>query len=985
MKYSFFDGYIKFIHRARYFTLIFWLISLGFGLYFGFRIFNQTNNQLDAPSHTQAYDAKQLMKYYFPSSAGFGYNVAYFHTNNYSSILDITCLQNASVSFQDAIDELEERLGEQILHIPLKGYYLTSNEIIKSQFLSENKNGTFIILSLEHRDHELNEDYKKISDIFGKVMKEQCSEEELKSMDYGLIGMSQISKDTKENIISDLMIMDVICIPLAFVVLMIMLKSVRLIIITAFVTITAIALSFLIALPISQYLMQVPTFAPSIMMSICLALSIDYSLFLLSRFRDELIKGTSIARSIHLMTRYSGRIICLSGGILTLAFISNTLLKNGMLLALGICSAISTLVNLIVNITAVPAFLFAFPSFFSDFGWLGFGSCFSKISCCNSKFFQSIGFHELRKKSRKSFSESINYKDSQYNNDNTETSRLLNNQNSYDKEQIDFNNYQYDADSNITGSNQSQNYDTNSNKNINNSSLETAYEKGLLKQQYKSNWFRMINFLATKKHAIIVIVVILLAVVPFAVMFLGYMRQSLDNTQIFIHGSNTLKLFKLITTDFSAGMFQPYNLIINASATGGVMNDDFFDYAGLYIQTLLTNHPDIFNKDRIMSIVYAQGGQIIYEAVQLALDNECDEDMQDFCDALVQLNEQFVPRDLHKRNDAVLINLVLQLDPMGEESFNNLPYIYNTTRYFLEQHPAPGIDIINNNIQEVDEYQYNSLINMGNNEIDTISGILNKKWGPYKPLRSDQGIEIGIDCASVSMSDSVVKIYAILPTAMIISFSIVFILVGFIYRSVVVPFRTVFSLGATLLTVYGILVVVIQNHLLGWLLPYLKDADSLYFFVPVFGYSLVLGLALDYDIFLFYRIAEYRDLGYTDHAAIVKATSQSGRIITAAGLIMAIAFLGLLFSHMVVLIEFGLLLVVTVLLDTFIIRVFFVPAICLLLGKLNWFPCKRCEATKDVNDMSDQIVELKSLEEENEWLTQYMGFKQSNPLKREAE
>ncbi|KAA6311288.1 MAG: hypothetical protein EZS28_056156, partial [Streblomastix strix] len=116
---------------------------------------------------------------------------------------------------------------------------------------------------------------------------------------------------------------------------------------------------------------------------------------------------------------------------------------------------------------------------------------------------------------------------------------------------------------------------------------------------------------------------------------------------------------------------------------------------------------------------------------------------------------------------------------------------------------------------------------------------------------------------------------------------------------VVVPFRTVFSLAATLFTVYRIVTVVIQKHILGWLISYLKDADSLYFFVPVFGYSLVLGLALDYDIFLFYRIAEYRDLGYTDHAAIVKATSQSGRIITAAGLIMAIAFLGLLFSHMV--------------------------------------------------------------------------------------
>ncbi|KAA6389929.1 MAG: putative mmpl domain protein, partial [Streblomastix strix] len=659
-----------------------------------------------------------------------------------------------------------------------------------------------------------------------------------------------------------------------------------------------------------------------------------------------------------------------------------TLLKNSMLFSLGICSAISTLVNLIVNITAVPAFLFAFPRFFSDFGWLGFGSCFSKVSCCNSRPFQTIGLHGLEKKNRKQFSRNLDYQDSQFTGDNNETAKLLNNQNSYSQESNDYNTFHYDENSNTVRRNEPTNSDPNSYLNDNTKNIEIAYEQGLLDIQNRSYWFRMINFFATKKHAVIVIVVIILAVIPFAVMYLGYMHQSLDNTQIFIHGSNTLKLYRLITQDFSAGMVEPYNIIINASSTGGVMNDDFFDYAGEYIRTLLAEFPEMFNKDRIMSIVYASGGQIIYGAVQMAQDDECDEDMKDFCDALLQLYEQYVPSDLLKRNDAILINLILQMDPMSEKAFNTLPKIYNTTRNFLEQHPAPGINIINNN---QDKLQYNSLINMENNEIESNSEQQSNKLGSYKPLHSDQGIEIGIDCPSISMSDSVIKIYAVLPIAMVISFSIVFILVGFIYRSVVVPFRTVFSLAATLFTVYGIITVVIQKHLLGWLISYLKDADSLYFFVPVFGYSLVLGLALDYDIFLFYRIAEYRDLGYTDRAAIVKATSQSGRIITAAGLIMAIAFLGLLFSHMVVLIEFGLLLVVTVLLDTFIIRVFFVPALCLLIGRFNWFPGKRCKATKDIDDMSDQIVELKSLEEEHEWLTEYMKIKQQNFLACEAE
>jgi uncharacterized membrane protein YdfJ with MMPL/SSD domain len=79
-------------------------------------------------------------------------------------------------------------------------------------------------------------------------------------------------------------------------------------------------------------------------------------------------------------------------------------------------------------------------------------------------------------------------------------------------------------------------------------------------------------------------------------------------------------------------------------------------------------------------------------------------------------------------------------------------------------------------------------------------------------------------------------------------------------------------------------------------------------------------LGLDYDVFLFSRVAEYRKMGYTDRAAILKGVYKTGGIITAAGIIMAIAFTGPTMSNQLVLNEFGFMLCVAVLVDTFVVR-----------------------------------------------------------------
>lgn len=106
------------------------------------------------------------------------------------------------------------------------------------------------------------------------------------------------------------------------------------------------------------------------------------------------------------------------------------------------------------------------------------------------------------------------------------------------------------------------------------------------------------------------------------------------------------------------------------------------------------------------------------------------------------------------------------------------------------------------------------------------------------------------------------------------------------------------------------------------------------------AFSILIGLGLDYDLFLSLRIREFRREGFTTTAAIRKGVYHTGSIITGAGVIMGIAFFGLMLSSTMCLLEFGFMLCFAVILDTFIIRTVFMPAIMHLLGEVNWWPSK---------------------------------------------
>jgi RND superfamily putative drug exporter len=107
--------------------------------------------------------------------------------------------------------------------------------------------------------------------------------------------------------------------------------------------------------------------------------------------------------------------------------------------------------------------------------------------------------------------------------------------------------------------------------------------------------------------------------------------------------------------------------------------------------------------------------------------------------------------------------------------------------------------------------------------------------------------------------------------------------------------------------------------------------------LPLLLFVILMGLGMDYDIFLMTRVKEEVMSGKSDEEAIAHAVEYTGSIITICGVIMAGAFGTMMLSSMGLLQEFGFGLCFAILIDATIVRIYLVPAIMVLLKKWNWW------------------------------------------------
>ncbi|MCF6376440.1 MMPL family transporter [Nocardioides KLBMP 9356] len=162
------------------------------------------------------------------------------------------------------------------------------------------------------------------------------------------------------------------------------------------------------------------------------------------------------------------------------------------------------------------------------------------------------------------------------------------------------------------------------------------------------------------------------------------------------------------------------------------------------------------------------------------------------------------------------------------------------------------------------------------------------------------------------------------------------LLLGVMFRSVLVPLKAAAMNLLSISAAYGVLVAVFQwgwgSDLLG-----VDRSMPLSSWMPILMFAILFGLSMDYEVFLLSRIREdYLRTG-DPRGSVVRGLSATGRVITSAAAIMMVVFLGFASEGDVVVKQLGLGMAVAILLDATLVRMVLVPATMSLLGHWNWW------------------------------------------------
>jgi uncharacterized membrane protein YdfJ with MMPL/SSD domain len=155
-------------------------------------------------------------------------------------------------------------------------------------------------------------------------------------------------------------------------------------------------------------------------------------------------------------------------------------------------------------------------------------------------------------------------------------------------------------------------------------------------------------------------------------------------------------------------------------------------------------------------------------------------------------------------------------------------------------------------------------------------------------------------------------------------------------RSVVLPLIALVMNTLTVSVAFGVLVFVFQDGRLERALGYTSQG-ALDTSMPILLFAVAFGLSTDYGVFLLQRIGEARRHSETEDGAIAEGIVSSGRVITAAAVLFAVAMGAFAFSELIYVKEVAIGAAVAVLVDATIVRGFLFPAILGLLGERAWW------------------------------------------------
>jgi RND superfamily putative drug exporter len=207
-------------------------------------------------------------------------------------------------------------------------------------------------------------------------------------------------------------------------------------------------------------------------------------------------------------------------------------------------------------------------------------------------------------------------------------------------------------------------------------------------------------------------------------------------------------------------------------------------------------------------------------------------------------------------------------------------------------------------------------------------------------VREETGIQAFVTGTTAVNIDTADRLSAALPKYVLVVVGLALLLLTVVFRSVLVPIKAAAGFLLSIAAAMGIVVWIFQDgHLSGMF--GVSQPGPIVSFLPILLIGILFGLAMDYEVFLVSRMREAFVRSGRARESIVQGFGHSGRVVTAAAIIMTVVFGAFVLEDDPVIKSIGLSLAVGVLADAFVVRLTLVPAVMALLGRRAWWLPRR--------------------------------------------
>ena len=745
-----------------------------------------------------------------------------------------------------------------------------------------------------------------------------------------ITGDIAIGVETHSIVKDSLPLMEKVILPAAFLVLVYFLKSLRLLLVPLLSVTLSIVLSFYAATVVAKF-MSLPHEAPQLTISICVALSIDFSLFLLVRFVEGLRNNLSLWDAVLEMLRHSGRTVLVSSCLMAVAFCCSIGIPVEMFQASGLVMGTASLITVLSALTMTPALLLVLGRFLVYPLPFGVGALTAWLESRPPSRYEQLAHGSVSVCGGTEAEEGVELvrmhdSDSDAcgegggdvatcqgegaaaaaaSGDSGGEGEGAGEQEEEDEGAQVAAPEAGSAHSEGEGEEKEEGADEEA-ADLGGVDPAVTYnvvdERNEAERMKKKTWFKVGLWVAKMGRSFKTTLAMLLLMSVPLVVAAGFVRVTVSRKQMAPRGIPSIDaLNRLEEYGFQTGRLQPASVMIEITDVAAFGTDTLRSRAGF----------DAYHR------VHKE---------------------------ILDSFKPFERPGLHAKNDSVLSPAVWEnkvITYEEAEAFRACVYCkYERAQVYMLPLNTNRHDAMLNFIfvpfashRSVGVHWYRFF----RKRIDDI----NAEGLPYTLyFEAEQGFDSDVATVLAEYTPKVVVAMAL--------FSMVF--VGLVFRSFFLPWRLGIVLAYSVVCTLGIAVLTYQTSMLWWLFPYLREQENegLAYTVPTIVLPVCIALGLDYDIFLITRVYEMRGRGYSDIESVILGVAHTGATISGAGVIMSIAFGGLLLASTTHINQLGLLLMVSVLLDTFYIRTVLVPFLMVRAGPRNWYPRRFPEPTRTI-------------------------------------